>query len=544
MKKNCLPAIKPDFLAFWFSGIWLAVFLITGLCPLHAQSVEAVTDADFIIEGSSVQERLGQRLAMGDINGDSIDDLILCTRFLDPLGRQRAGGVYVIFGSSTPRPEGTLSLESESADLTIFGATAEDRLGLSYVSPHPALAIGDLNGDGTEDLILAAPRATPEGRKQAGIVYVLFGRESYPPTIDLAEQTADAVIYGATPLAQTGAAITLGDMDGDGYKDLVLGSPLFLRGSRFPYGRIDILPGGPSWNTRTKWDLATEQAGWTILGGFEQEQLGDSMALGDFTGDGIEDLMVGVSAAHLERLDNRGKILLFYGFAGSLEQRITDLKLEDETAAPTFFGLKADGRFGHAVGIFDLTGGPEKDLVISAPEASPKNPQPDKTNYRWGTVYVVEGRSDFPEKTDFAFVPADAIIYGTTNDDRFGYSLAGGHIDSNRKTDLVAGSFRAERVNQYPKEGLVTILPAGALPFGPGTEQPVSFIGPAFRIWGGRLRERLGTSLAAGDFNGDGVDDIAIGAPASPSFDRGRCYLFYGERFELEEIRLPAWIVY
>jgi hypothetical protein len=76
-------------------------------------------------------------------------------------------------------------------------------------------------------LVIGAPNASPQGRKEAGAVYVFYGRQDFPGEIDLAKEPADLNILGATPGAHLGSALTLGDLDGDGVDDLILGSPCF-----------------------------------------------------------------------------------------------------------------------------------------------------------------------------------------------------------------------------------------------------------------------------------------------------------------------------
>ena len=98
--------------------------------------------------GAAALDQFGEALATGDFNGDNINDLAVGASWAKPSGRVDAGTVYVFFGQPGPLP--SLDLSSQSAPLTLWGA-AGDRAGL-------AVAFGDLDGDGHDELIIGAPR--------------------------------------------------------------------------------------------------------------------------------------------------------------------------------------------------------------------------------------------------------------------------------------------------------------------------------------------------------------------------------------------------
>lgn len=519
-----------------FFCLLLILWQGVGLCETN---LDVTQGGDFYIQGANREDRLGQRVVLGDINGDGMDDLILCTRFGDPLGRLRAGTVYVVFGRNTPELSGSLLLSSEQADVTIYGAEAEDRLGMSDSSPRASVAVADVDGDGIGDMILAAPSISTQGMTGAGEVYVFFGRTEWQRIIDLAETRPDIIIRGASAYAHLGGGIGAGDLDGDGTADLILGSPLYRRGSIYPYGRVDILSGGTHFREITEWNLAERPADWTILGASEMEQLGDNFSVGDANGDGVADLLLGVSAAQETHFDNRGKAYLLLGGEKRLSGQTTDLAVESPDC--TLLGQHSGDRFGHAVALLNLLPGDRDDLVISAPFAFPRtgDPEIDDRHAAWGAVYLIEGKESFPEKIHLSFQSADVTIYGATNYDFFGYQLAGGKITSREVTDLVAGTYRAERTRSLDEEGLVVIFPTDKMPYAAEPVIHLATPGEEIRIWGGSLRERLCTSLATGDVNHDGYDDLLIGASYSTNTS-GRAYLFHGDGLSLSGLK-PSW---
>ena len=506
-------------------ALWIGIGLLclSGLSR-SATDYEASAEADFYVRGAERDDRLGQRVAVGDINGDGLEDLILCTRFFDPPGRPRAGAVYVVFGREDFGAVGSLWLKEATADVTLLGATSEDRLGMSQVAPVAPVAVGDVNADGIGDLAVGAPHASPSGRGEAGAVYLFFGRTAFPEQLDLAVTEADLTIIGATPGAQSGAALTAGDLDGDGVADLVIGTPRFIREGRYPHGRIDVLQGGEYLDGISQWDLSMQPADWVLLGASEQDQLGDSLAVGDANGDGFGDLFIGASGASVEAYDNRGKAYLFFGGPARLGGDTSDLAVS--AADCTLWGQDRGDRFGHSVALLQLFTNQQDDLVVGAPGAvfETGDAEIDQERFEWGAVYVLRGRSDFPEKIDLSFQSTDATIYGATDGDRFGYQVSGGYLSSREVEDLAAGTFRAERSLSFRSEGLVAVFPTAAMDYVAASTIFLATPGPEVRIWGGRAGERLCTSLVAGDVDGDGLDDWVIGAPGSVDRE-GRSYL-------------------
>jgi hypothetical protein len=129
---------------------------------------------DFDSSGRSVS-------SAGDLNGDGLGDLIIGAIFADPHGRSDAGESYVVFGRDTaqagafPAVFPLASLKpggggDGSAGFVLAGVHAGDASGVSVSGA------GDVNGDGIDDLIIGAFRASPHGRYEAGDTYVVFGR--------------------------------------------------------------------------------------------------------------------------------------------------------------------------------------------------------------------------------------------------------------------------------------------------------------------------------------------------------------------------------
>jgi len=179
---------------------------------------------DFIIQGKTAGSLLGNPLAVGDVNGDRFDDIVIGSAIGSgpTLNRFGAGEVYVILGSDKARGTRDLGKKGQEQDITIFGADPGDSLGFR-------VATGDFTGDGTADILVSAPTADgPNGERDgAGEVYVIAGGRNLTSglVLDFAQQLPPIVVYGSSKGDQIGFALAIGDFNGDRRPDLVTTSP-------------------------------------------------------------------------------------------------------------------------------------------------------------------------------------------------------------------------------------------------------------------------------------------------------------------------------
>jgi len=160
----------------------------------------------------------------GDVNGDGFDDLLIGALLADGRdnGANDAGESYVVFGNaSLSAPIDLANLGA--AGITLYGIDAGDRCG------HSVSTAGDVNGDGFDDLLVGASRAdgADNAATEAGETHLIFGSASLPGTIDLSSLGAAGItIHGAETGDFSGASVSsLGDVNGDGFDDLMISSP-------------------------------------------------------------------------------------------------------------------------------------------------------------------------------------------------------------------------------------------------------------------------------------------------------------------------------
>ncbi|MFZ3120777.1 MAG: hypothetical protein WA159_20935, partial [Variovorax sp.] len=181
--------------------------------------------AGFVITGQAASDYSGTSVSSaGDVNGDGLADLIVGVRSSDPAGGTDAGRSYVVFGktSGTVIDLSALTAGSSTAGFVINGQAASDQSGYSVSSA------GDLNGDGLDDLIVSADGADGSAGLDSGRAYVVYGQTS-GAAVDLSTLTTGAsdrgfVINGMSAGERIVNVASAGDLNGDGFNDLIVGA--------------------------------------------------------------------------------------------------------------------------------------------------------------------------------------------------------------------------------------------------------------------------------------------------------------------------------
>jgi hypothetical protein len=188
----------------------------SGFGPVNLSTLPGT--AGFAISGTYSYGRYSFTVAgAGDVNGDGFADIVVGRAY----DGGRAGAAYVVFGKATGLANIDLANLAPSAGFAIHGAAAGDLAGLAVASA------GDVNGDGFNDMIVGAPLAD-RGGINAGAAYLIFGRAAGFGTVDLAHLSPAVGItfLGHVPDDRAGFAVSrAGDLNGDGFADLIIGAP-------------------------------------------------------------------------------------------------------------------------------------------------------------------------------------------------------------------------------------------------------------------------------------------------------------------------------
>ncbi|MSQ03275.1 MAG: hypothetical protein EXR71_15515 [Myxococcales bacterium] len=443
----------------------------------------APADAMVLLSGTAPGAHFGSLLSrLGDLDGDGAVDLGVGA----PDGDE--GAVYLYTSASL---RGAESLTADDAAGAWRAATPGDGFGAAGAAD----VLGDLDGDGDEDLALAAARSG-RGGADAGQVYVVYGGAGLPS--DSPIEAAAAWSFVGEPGDGFGARLTGGDLDGDGLAELIAAGPTSSLGGAAA-GAVAVFAGDHTRPTGTL-DLADSDA---IVVGAAGSELGWGLALcPDADGDGAPELALGASRASPDGREGAGVFGLLN--AAALES-FSDL---DESAWFRVSGDAAGDQLGAAVACpGDLDEDGLGDVFVGVPRSEGEGTDS-------GSVAVFFGRSE-PDVGLFA-ADADARFLGAGADARLGAVLAtAGDLDHDGVGDVLAGApGGAGGVEVYRALSVADWTPDGSE--------------PDASIAGNSLTERIGQALAGGlDLEGDGFAEVAVGAPTSNS-GAGAVYVFSG----------------
>jgi len=439
----------------------------------------------------------------GDINGDGRNDILIGA----PAANLN-GEVYVIYG--TEKPLGTIDFSlplDPEIGFTLRGNLERGRLGTSVSNA------GDFNDDGIDDIIVSAPSAN----LSAGVVYVIYGSKTRKSDLllDLELDPNDGfVIFGNYGESLGKDVDEAGDVNGDGISDVIVGSSDF----NFQQGKAYVIygsKGNQQGNIYTEsFDLS--QGFW--LTGTLYSQFGKAVSgAGDLNGDGIGDIVVGAPNTRIGTL-YCGKAYVIFGSQTSLSNKDFNTQTLNSNEGFSIQGTSMSSLGISVSGVGDINNDGFEDLVIGA----------SKTNNAQGQVYVIFGGNEtFPsiDLTKDQISPSQGFTISPSVDMKpIGAAVnAAGDFNGDEIPDVLLGS---NSMNSYI--GGVLVLNGEK-----GDGEDITVSSPVdLSKWsyfeGKDLATAIGYSVSsAGDFNGDGIDDIIFGS-TDAYFGVGGAWMVFG----------------
>lgn len=409
-----------------------------------------------IIVGGDKRGGAGSSVSgVGDFNGDGISDLYIGV----PAGHgaeNKSGTGYILFGGShlpgvVKHGERVVDLSTlpPSRGIEVLGEHGLDGLGTATAS------LGDVNGDGFEDVIFGAPYSD-DGGQDTGVAYVLFGGH-FKGSVDLAhlEPNRGFVVSGAVIGDRLGRSVSsAGDFNGDGIADFALaakradvtgsdsGQAHIVFGSTDPYAQDSSGRSTLNLSDMDAWE------GLVVNGARPADQLGRVSNIGDFNGDGFDDVVLGARYA----ANKKGEAYVLFGHAmANNADRTVDLRYLKSDEGFIVRGVEKSQAGVSVSGVGDFNGDGLGDFVVGAPFEG-------ESRHRNGSAYIIWGDEDARGDSGDAahVVNLGSLTRGTgvefgglTDRGYFAWSVSGaGDINGDGFDDLLVGAYKANNKGQ------------------------------------------------------------------------------------------------
>lgn len=356
------------------------------------------------ITGEAAGDYLGLSLAgLGDVNNDGYDDFAIGAPYNDAAGTD-AGAIYLLYGKALPYRSANLGIRRK-----ITGEASGDGLGRGLVGA------GDVNGDGYSDILTSAP-SNDDGGTSAGAAYIIYG---HCMRIKAGSISRFREFTGAAEIDLVSAVGSAGDVNGDGFDDILIGASGASGAS--DAGAAYLLYGRPAKLPSSSLSSAVTFSGVSYLSSTGHVVTG----VGDLNADGYDDFIISAYAAESTGLSNNGEVFLFYGQG-------TDFTSQPTTNGVVFTGVSSDDFAGQTLAaVGDVNADGYDDFMIGAPNT-------DTAGSNAGSTYLIYGQASALSSSSLS---TWTEYTGENAGDGAGYSITGnGDINGDGTPDVLIGS--------------------------------------------------------------------------------------------------------
>ncbi|MBK9226691.1 MAG: FG-GAP repeat protein [Ignavibacteria bacterium] len=399
----------------------------------------------------------------GDVNGDGYSDVIVGAEGYDG-GNRREGRAFVYHGSATGLSQTANWIAESDQDSAYFG---------NCVS-----TAGDVNGDGYSDIIIGAKQYT-NGQKNEGRAFLWLGSSTglgangTPANADWSAESDQVRSYFGWSVS------TAGDVNGDGYSDIIVGAPYYSNGhtsegrTYFFYGTASGLPATANFTVES--NSSTGLCGFSVS------------TAGDINGDGYSDVIIGGDALSNGQT-NEGKVWVYHG---------SSVGISTATANWTAESNQTGAFFGHSVSTAgDVNGDGYSDILVGALNFDNGQTNEGKVFLWYGSSVGLVAGGGIPSNANWSYES------NVANDQVGACVSTAGDVNGDGYADVI---FYAGRV----PFGLYNLDYAAAF-YGGSTGLPLT---PNWKQTDSVIYSYFGSQVStAGDINGDGISDVIIGS--------------------------------